>query len=362
MSIPCIVLSGSSPKGSERDKSTSMISRVSPHRISRYSNTPSFFCSRPKLVLPFLLSQPWPQVVANDNSSLEEREWSQGAPQTGFIEDCYSEDMLSPTKYSARGVRVKPLETWLNFADESYSTANTSESPSPLQMLGGEGNDPSLGRVNCQVKDRAKQQTEVRSSCNITPQCVTANSTENASTSSTCKSILSTLHDLAENISHLDAQPCKTVANRRSSKCPAFLKKCKSYVDIPLTRSCKRRQRCKSETFTIHVESATENLADVDIPVRWLESPHSCSLDPINCDDESMVYVSPRTRIAKKEFDKSSTIVLVRGNTGEDSALERLFPAINVVPKVTLTLADGSNSEHTPIVFSGRNVVSKSSR
>ncbi|KAK9237471.1 hypothetical protein V1525DRAFT_403695 [Lipomyces kononenkoae] len=358
MSIPCILLSGNSSERSERDKSISMISRVSPHRISRYSNTTSFFYPRRKLVLPFLHSQPWPQVGGNDDSSLEDVGGSQWATRTRFIEDFYSGDMLSPTKYSARGVRMTPLKTLLNFSDGSYSTAYTSESPNLLQVLGGERNNPKLGRDNCLMKERAKQQTEVRSSSNKIPQCMTAGTTEHDSTSITSKSILPTSHDLAENMSQLDAQQCRPMANRRPSKCPAFLKKCKSYVDIPLSRSCKKRQRCKSETFTIQIMSATENLADVDIPARWLESPHTSSEDAINYDDESsMVYVSPRTRIAKSEFDKSGTIVLVSGNTG-DSALERMFPAINIVPKVTLTLADGSNSEHTPIVFSGRKILS----
>ncbi|KAK9428857.1 hypothetical protein V1505DRAFT_375835 [Lipomyces doorenjongii] len=380
MSLPCILIPASSPERCEMDRSISMIARIPPHRICGYSNTTSVLYARRELVTPLLYSPAWQQRLEDDKRSREMIERSQRTQRTQrsqdrFSEVFYSSDMLSPTKYSARGVREPQFNIGPNLTDECYSIVQP-ESPDLLQILSGEKREHILDLDYCQEKEKPRQPTELRSTCRsrTSTEYMAESNTSNASISITFQSILPTLHDFelkagfssaiersdindsalcdkeylsalaAETLSQFGAQQCKPTANRRTSKSAAFLKKCKSYADIPHARTCKRRQRCKSETFTIHIDSATENLADVDIPATWLDSPHSSTLSMIDCDEESMVYVSPRTRIAKKKFDRCSPIVLVHGNTG-DSDIERIFPAINIVPKVTLTLPDESDSQ-----------------
>ncbi|KAK9374066.1 uncharacterized protein V1513DRAFT_459198 [Lipomyces chichibuensis] len=366
-----------SPERCMMDRSLSMISRVPPHRICGYSNAMSFLCPRRELVMPFLCSPTCQRRLEDDNRSPQMTERTQRTQrdpgsQNRFSEVLYSGDMLSPTKYSARGVREPQFNIRPNL-DECYCIIR-SESPDLLQVLSGERREHILDLDYCQEKERNRQQAELRSrGSKASMEYMTESNRSNASVSITFPSILPALHDnepkaefsniessdiqhsalsdkeylsalATETLSHFGAQQDKPTTNRRTSKCVAFLKKCKSYADIPHARTFKRRQRCKSETFTIHIDSATEDLADVDIPATWFDSPRSSTLRMIDYDEESMMYVSPRTRIAKKKFDRCSPIVLVRGNTG-DSDIERIFPAITIVPKVTLTLPDESDSE-----------------
>ncbi|KAK9314869.1 hypothetical protein V1524DRAFT_431552 [Lipomyces starkeyi] len=387
--MSALLIPASSPERCDMDRSISMISRV-PHRICRYSNTTSFLYPRRDLVMSFLYSPAWRQRLENDNRSpemIERTQRTEGTQRTPVSQDrfsgaFYSGDMLSPTKYSARGVREREFNRGPNLTDKCYSIVQPG-SPDLQQILSRERHEHILDLDHCQEKERPREQTEVRSTgrSKTSIDYMAESNTSNASISITFQSIFPTLHDFelkagfsniegsdihhsalcdkehlsalaAETLLQFGAQQFKPTANRRTSKSAAFLKRCKSYADIPHARTSKRRQRCKSETFTIHIDSATENLADVDIPATWLDSPHSSTLDMIDYDEESMVYVSPRTRIAKKKFDRCSPIVLVRGNTG-DSDIERIFPAINIVPKVTLTLPDESDSQQHRDCFLG---------
>ncbi|KAK9385076.1 hypothetical protein V1515DRAFT_609234 [Lipomyces mesembrius] len=389
MSLPCILIPASSPERCEMDRSISMISRVPPYRICGYSNTTTFLYPQRELVTPFLYSPAWQRRLEDGNRSremIEQSQRTQGKQRTPgsqdrFSEVFYSSDMLSPTKYSARGVREPQFNIGPK-TDDCTSTVQP-ESPDLLQILSGGEREHILDLDYCQEKERPRQPTELRSTFRgrTSTEYMTESNTSNASINITFQSILPTLHDFelkaefstiersgihhsalcdkeylsplaAETLSQFGAQQCKPTANRRTSKSAAFLKKCKSYAAIPHARTSKRRQRCKSETFTIHIDSVTENLADVDIPATWLDSPHSSTLSMADYDEESMVYVSPRTRIAKKKFDRCSPIVLVRGNTG-DSDIERIFPAINIVPKVTLTLPYESDSQQKRDCFLG---------
>ncbi|KAK9243992.1 hypothetical protein V1506DRAFT_345739 [Lipomyces tetrasporus] len=362
-SLQCIVLPASSPDRSEAHKSISTISQVLPHRICGYSNTPSLWYPQYKLVMPFN-SHAWLERHENDSGSPVLIE---GTPRTQdrFSAVFYSDDMLSPTNCSARGVMDPRLNTGIYLTDGCYLVDRAAELAHTAQYThNGERRDNSVFdgcqlKVSSSCRDSTSMKYIAESNASNAGISITAEYTLPISQDTESNSGFSVIENsnthhsdlfdkenlftlAAETLSQFNARESKHIVNSRTSKGSAFLKKCESYADLPHRRTCSRRQNGNSETFTVHIDSATENLADVDIPVTWLDCPHSSTLKTINGDEGCMVYASPQTRIAKREFDKSSPIVLVRGNTG-DSEIEQIFPPISIIPKVILTLPEGDS-------------------